>query len=119
MGAVTQVLLDVISIHAPREGRDAVHCRTTGCPVDFNPRAPRGARQRYSADIAQQQYISIHAPREGRDGYLIHESRDYLQISIHAPREGRDLRRRRAVADHGDFNPRAPRGARPNFSRVR
>ena len=33
-----------ISIHAPREGRDEDHEGTNAQHVDFNPRAPRGAR---------------------------------------------------------------------------
>ena len=59
--------LMMISIHAPREGRD---------------RAGRVHRV-FPAEI------SIHAPREGRDSYAIRIQGDSM-ISIHAPREGRD-----------------------------
>ena len=56
--------------------------------------------------------ISIHAPLAGRDpGGLSQVGR--LRISIHAPLAGRDgllCNSRRPVKD---FNPRAPRGARP------
>ena len=37
----------------------------------------------------------------------------YHYISIHAPREGRDHAQPVAEPDFQDFNPRAPRGARP------
>ena len=79
----------VISIHAPRVGRDAhlifINIRLT--------------------------IISIHAPRVGRDAMLcvgILEAR----ISIHAPRVGRDTPTMLNVGFLFDFNPRAPCGAR-------
>ena len=55
---------------------------------DFNPRPPRGGRQRRAAGEAGQR-ISIHAPREGGDGTRIY-TYDNTGISIHAPREGGD-----------------------------
>jgi len=63
-------LPDPVSIHAPREGRDA-----------------------YA--IAQQKgciRVSIHAPREGRDHTRDACPNKILHVSIHAPREGRDLK---------------------------
>ena len=35
----------LISIHAPREGRDSRNASLRVENLDFNPRAPRGARQ--------------------------------------------------------------------------
>ena len=56
---------------------------------DFNPRAPRGARQDLSFCRLRQCYISIHVPREGHDiGAERAESKE--NISIHVPREGHD-----------------------------
>ena len=57
--------------------------------VDFNPRAPCGARPRADCEVDAFVTISIHAPRVGRDAYRV------------------NLFRQRA-----DFNPRAPCGAR-------
>ena len=79
----------MISIHAPREGRDnKTHKRkqetdkfqstrpARGATSEtdpkrvgyhFNPRAPRGARRWISENQAESVYISIHAPREVRD----------------------------------------------------
>ena len=77
----------------------------------FNPRAPRGARRLYTADIPLAAVISIHVPREGHDpqaGTLFPR----VAISIHVPREGHDQSIPSAVPKYGDFNPRAPRGAR-------
>ena len=79
----------MISIHAPREGRDVL-----------------------SSHIAATSFrISIHAPREGRDKTLS-AVLPVIMISIHAPREGRDDIMVMTVIDDNDFNPRAPRGAR-------
>ena len=57
----------IISIHAPRAGRDLL------------------------SSIASGRYlISIHAPRAGRDNLMIPSVRGIWSISIHAPRAGRD-----------------------------
>ena len=109
-----------ISIHAPREGRDAAAqtIRPSGYQ-DFNPRAPRGARlTRFGTAVATRQ-ISIHAPREGRDGVQGVKFTPEEIISIHAPREGRDYSRCSSRYCSRNFNPRAPRGARPDSSAVR
>ena len=57
----------MISIHAPREGSDA---------LDY-------------ARLVNEYLISIHAPREGSDHAAI-EWYIKASISIHAPREGSD-----------------------------
>ena len=85
-GSVRNIYL--ISIHAPRMGRDKVYyCHP------------------YSA------YISIHAPRMGRDGVGFTDNMGGV-ISIHAPRMGRDGAHSEFADDHSYFNPRAPYGAR-------
>ena len=56
-----------ISIHAPREGRDGSLIATVRMITDFNPRAPRGARREDNEITNFRNRISIHAPREGRD----------------------------------------------------
>ena len=61
--------LQVISIHAPREGSDSWKQLRELRPGD----------------------ISIHAPREGSDLHLRHAAQDRRDISIHAPREGSDM----------------------------
>ena len=111
-----EVLPELISIHALREerdpprgdlfGRDAIFQSTRsarsatlvlvgGHPlgIDFNPRAPRGARLLSSLGV-------IH----------------WVQISIHALREERDPDRMQKNKSRLYFNPRAPRGARLLFS---
>ena len=100
-----------ISIHAPRAGRDRKLFLTVIVNVNFNPRAPCGARQplmRYTRSSSRFQStrpvrgatqtrskpgqaaaISIHAPRAGRDG-ASKGNATITRISIHAPRAGRD-----------------------------
>ena len=81
--------------------------------------------------------ISIHVPREGHDYYPSKSFDQVSRISIHVPREGHDTAvkdvvlgapvfqstcpARGTTANNNDtqtsavdFNPRAPRGARPN-----
>ncbi len=108
--AVLQIL--IISIHAPRAGRDRQFVAKNKRALNFNPRAPcgarllrrtgflflppfqstrpvRGATRRY-VDLLKGCFISIHAPRAGRDPHLCGGNHAVF-ISIHAPRAGRDL----------------------------
>ena len=81
-----------ISIHAPRMGRDLIQLRINLFKLDFNPRAPHGARQNQR---------------------LSHYGSDQFQSTRPAwgATHGRQNKQRRA-----DFNPRAPHGARPVVS---
>ncbi len=85
-------LLDSVSIHAPRTGRDFPH----GSFED-----PYG--------------VSIHAPRTGRDGSGDDGLWRFKQVSIHAPRTGRDPDKLCNTPGKSSFNPRAPHGARQPF----
>ena len=78
-----------ISIHAPREGGD-----------------PFGSGRHRS------RRISIHAPREGGDGKGLRGIKG-SNISIHAPREGGDIDFIKNLLERRNFNPRPPRGGRP------
>ena len=123
-----------ISIHAPREGRDIGFLVTNAekrvfqstrpargatqesdrsgkGAEDFNPRAPRGARQLDELSGGRRELFQSTRPARGatpRDPDHIADG----GISIHAPREGRDPRCATAAPRAGNFNPRAPRGAR-------
>ena len=139
-GARREVILELhrlhaISIHAPRAGRDPRGQQpdpfpdrfqstrpvrgATGNPGgggpgrgDFNPRAPCGARRRFSRRCQKHNGISIHAPRAGRD-YL-------SSIAVtHAPTfqstrpvRGATRTTPASVPLERYFNPRAPCGAR-------
>ena len=58
-----------ISIHAPREGGDAIIQTIARNSKNFNPRPPRGGRLLGDALDVAYSGISIHAPREGGDQF--------------------------------------------------
>ena len=124
----------VISVHAPRVGRDGKEYTVSGTlmvfqstrpvwgatmsamsfparPCHFNPRAPCGARPRVSSHENDVVKISIHAPRVGRDGST-DTGKPSRGISIHAPRVGRDVdNAEKGVADLGFQSTRPVWGA--------
>ena len=105
-----------ISIHAPREGGDYVFAPGSPLLYDFNPRPPRGGRRYMITSSLPYCIISIHAPREGGDLDFLGTVLDFI-ISIHAPREGGDLLYGKIRHLNQDFNPRPPRGGRPQWHR--
>ena len=105
------VLHLIISIHAPREGRDGGSIRCHQSQTYFNPRAPRGARLRCCRCRSRSHNFNPRAPRGARQLLLVGLN-SMPEISIHAPREGRDRGHKACLGVLDDFNPRAPRGAR-------
>ena len=100
-----------ISIHAPHAGRDPNGTQNAALYIDFNPRAPCGARLN-SADFSGHS-TSFQSTRPMRGatigtGYVV----IIIGISIHAPHAGRDGHGGQHPAQDLDFNPRAPCGAR-------
>ena len=129
-----RVCYQVVSTHAPREGRDHGAKRCQALPLvstpargatrareacrwiaGFQPTRPARGATPESGRFGVREQVSTHAPREGRDRRrrLDHGAR---VVSTHAPREGRDRPSRAARARPPCFNPRAPRGARPRRS---
>ena len=126
----------LISIHAPREGGDSPERIRLMIFWHFNPRPPRGGRQRISALPYMHSYFNPRPPRGGRRAAapsytanaqvfqstppargatmmrngLFHKA----GISIHAPREGGDCCGSLSRSRCHYFNPRPPRGGRPN-----
>ena len=100
-----------ISTHAPLAGRDDFPSRLSFVIFTFQPTRPlRGATRRHLR-IARALFISTHAPLAGRDFSPIPaNTRD--GISTHAPLAGRDVLALGMLTACGDFNPRAPCGAR-------
>ena len=102
-----------ISIHAPHAGRDPEMAVLLGVKVDFNPRAPCGARLPIPSCLVLGPVFQSTRPMRGATAP---ESLCPIcgAISIHAPHAGRDLRLSLGRASvSADFNPRAPCGARP------
>ena len=125
----------IISIHAPLAGCDQPTSSNTSHIFDFNPRTPCGVRQRLSVKPccrrsyfnprtpcgARLRYkpcscpiwiISIHAPLAGRDGYAPIYARQNFEFQSTRPLRGATGVDCRELVGDGDFNPRAPCGAR-------
>ena len=123
----------VISIHAPRAGRDLRQVAVRFGHGDFNPRAPcgarlangkqqaitdtfqstrpvRGATAGFRPEISSSRFQSTR-PVRGATRRL-RMLRQSVPISIHAPRAGRDSTTLKARSGRCHFNPRAPCGAR-------
>ena len=81
--------------------------------LHFNPRSPRGERRQRAFHFVQGRSISIHAPRVGSDCNRFLRGLCAFLISIHAPRVGSDSRSRSPHTRRYNFNPRSPRGERP------
>ena len=101
-----------ISIHVPREGHDAATKTPHIQFKTFQSTCPaRGTTPEISRLIVRQQFQST-CPARGTtdDG---NAQLRWLDISIHVPREGHDALNDEIRATAVNFNPRAPRGARP------
>ena len=110
------VLGRCISIHAPRMGRDQASIRIRYVPINFNPRAPHGARRGVPASPAAPRLISIHAPRMGRDQLRTPSALRCGVFQSTRPAWGATCTARPRSLCRRHFNPRAPHGARPGFS---
>ena len=128
-------LLDDISIHAPHTGRDQRAIDPCVFCMDFNPRAPYGARRWPPEYSGAAQTISIHAPHTGRDfvplgtaasvgvfqstrpirGATKWKNGQLLTHTFQSTRPIRGATRKTVALDSPSqyFNPRAPYGARP------
>ena len=126
---------NVISIHVPREGHDRKQTALFLLDIDFNPRAPRGARPPTFKDEFLYIAISIHVPREGHDhrrrlstlslrlfqstcparGTTRGQSISLKDVEFQStcPARGTTTIQPRVTGAVSYFNPRAPRGARP------
>ena len=109
-GVIIGGYTDDISIHAPRAGRDFLFSAFVVEQKHFNPRAPCGARLPHRTIENLRPYFNPRAPCGARQYHLPHKGW-LIRISIHAPRAGRDEPRKgfftgRAISIH------APRAGR-------
>ena len=80
--------------------------------MNFNPRAPCGARRIIVAETLILSTISTHAPLAGRDGDPRGSRLQARWISTHAPLAGRDCHSRKTAREMHEFQPTRPlRGA--------
>ena len=131
----------VVSIHAPRAGRDGGLIGPGTSTFGFNPRAPRGTRPgtawfrwsfhgrfnpraprgtrpaRRPLDFRTSGLFQ--STRPARDATrLVRAGDNPVVVSIHAPRAGRDGSPASRRSRGSCFNPRAPRGTRPRSART-
>ena len=98
---------------APRGARQGSIIDLKARPRDnFNPRAPRGARLNGIHTKTGNHYFNPRAPRGARPSPPIPGRRDIRDFNPRAPRGARLRYRLRIPARQPYFNPRAPRGAR-------
>ncbi len=108
---VYSVLLDDISIHAPRVGSDLTNGVSAMSTPLFQSTLPVWGATSCAPKTKSYSCISIHAPRVGSD--LDNTERGgVLTISIHAPRVGSDVEKLGSPKVAIDFNPRSPCGER-------
>ena len=110
-GRKLHAALHVVSIHAPRVGRDRLGSAIRVDDVMFQSTRPVWGATTGTLQRSLLQAVSIHAPRVGRDAIRRTYYAD-IYVSIHAPRVGRDIRRQQTGQLAPGFNPRAPCGAR-------
>ena len=85
---------------------------------DFNPRSPRGLRRDCFAREDTIVKISIHAAQEGCDCSFPIKKHPLKSISIHAAQEGCDQVLKFTNNSQNNFNPRSPRGLRPQAANI-
>ena len=102
----------LVSIHAPRAGRDPPTRNPNPSVLGFNPRAPCGARLSTQSCYFYPSGFNPRAPCGARLP-AFSDSDKKRKVSIHAPRAGRDLAAVGIRVPTACFNPRAPCGARP------
>ena len=110
-------VLMLISIHALREEGDYRLRFRWSWPQDFNPRPPRGGRpeQQHKASTRKKFQSTPSARRATRSALRIRQT---ACISIHALREEGDAFITTSKTRPQYFNPRPPRGGRPQRIRL-
>ena len=101
-----------ISIHAPREGGDAVSGNDGDSYYLFQSTPPARGATLYSYIDKRIFYISIHAPREGGDVEVFAGRFRYLIFQSTPPARGATSGSSWMISGAGYFNPRPPRGGR-------
>ena len=92
----------------PLRGTTAWHNSRYRQQVNFNPRAPYGARRCLPTEASIYSNISIHVPRTGHDGDAERPARAGRHISIHVPRTGHDIGKKWTESFLGTFQSTCP-----------
>ena len=118
-GATIFVLLSFlakkISIHAPRVGRDSEFRMDFVYFLNFNPRAPCGARRRKISRSERHCIFQSTRPVWGATEFQAFENYQPKHFNPRAPCGARRERLLKRCVVRCYFNPRAPCGARPGY----
>ena len=102
----------VISIHAPREGRDQVIFRPNSVFADISIHAPREGRDQ-TPIYCFSQIFEFQSTRPARGATeLYHDNFQNFKFQSTRPARGATFLRLASSVRKFHFNPRAPRGAR-------
>ena len=113
------VLYSPISIHAPHAGRDSLYRKSMNVLLNFNPRAPCGARRFNGEILTQIVAFQSTRPMRGATKKTLYIVVVYIFQSTRPMRGATCGLLRRYVGAVRYFNPRAPCGARLNQNNVR
>ena len=102
----------VISIHAPRAGRDDSRLSAARGVLDFNPRAPCGARQKEVTQLIASVTFQSTRPVRGATANRNQHDCQETHFNPRAPCGARRLLHTCYISSNQYFNPRAPCGAR-------
>src|SRR5208337_4154356 len=100
----------IVSIHAPRTGRDKQKYRSRST-VAVSIHAPRTGRDPAPLTLFATVAVSIHAPRTGRDMNYAAPCGDFTRFQSTRPVRGATSVRDKPCPPLHCFNPRAPYGA--------
>ena len=101
----------IISIHAPRVGRDPIQGFASMSAQNFNPRAPCGARRRFPRPAPCCRHFNPRAPCGARLSVMLSRVMS-LTFQSTRPVWGATCSRAGCELPNAYFNPRAPCGAR-------
>ena len=102
----------IISIHVPREGHDLHRLPQSMLMAIFQSTCPARGTTTLEPRIAAATEISIHVPREGHDNTIPSWCQYMTNFNPRAPRGARPPSKADFFSVICYFNPRAPRGAR-------
>ena len=114
MGSAVRGRYRYFNPRPPRGGRHRRVATRKCCTVNFNPRPPRGGRRGALFWRMVKSDISIHAPREGGDVRWQTSSTSRFLFQSTPPARGATYVGKHHQPADFYFNPRPPRGGRPN-----
>ena len=108
-----------ISIHAAQEGCDSARFETLAKSADFNPRSPRGLRQRYCVPVMTAMLFQSTQPKRAATNGVFCLVGARVKFQSTQPKRAATYRKGVLIPSACYFNPRSPRGLRPEAGLMR